>query len=184
MAKHERTDEELMDEQEVEETKADAEEEASEDADEAVTEEEKLQEEIERWKSYTARVQADYDNFKRRSREEKEAAAKYRAQPLAESLLPVLDNFERAMQTAPESEEVQNFTQGMDMVYKQLKEALANEGVEEIEAEGYQFDPEVHQAVMQVDEEGHDSNEVVEVMQKGYLLKDRVIRPAMVKVNQ
>lgn len=129
------------------------------------------------------RTQADYDNFRRRSREEKEAAAKYRAQSLVEELLPVLDNFERALLVETESEETKSLLQGMEMVYRQLLDALVKEGLEVIETVGQTFDPHSHQAVMQVQEEGYGANEIVEELQKGYKLKDRVIRPSMVKVN-
>jgi molecular chaperone GrpE len=129
------------------------------------------------------RVQADYDNFRRRSREEKEAAAKYRAQGFIEELLPALDNFERALSVKPESEEAKSLAQGLNMVYNQLQEALKKEGVTAIETVGQPFDPHLHQAVMQVEEEGFESNQVVEELQKGYKLKDRVLRPSMVKVN-
>ncbi|EZH67832.1 protein GrpE [Bacillaceae bacterium JMAK1] len=129
------------------------------------------------------RHQADYDNFRRRTRQEKEADAKYRSQRLIESVLPVMDNFSRALKHEAETEEGQNIHKGMAMVYDQLVEALKSEGLEEIPTEGEAFDPNVHQAVMQVEEEGFESNQIVEELQKGYLLKDRVVRPAMVKVN-
>ncbi|WP_100406740.1 nucleotide exchange factor GrpE [Bacillus solitudinis] len=129
------------------------------------------------------RVQADYDNFRRRSREEKEAAAKYRAQSFIEGLLPVIDNFERALVVQPEQEETKTLLQGMEMVYRQLQDMLKSEGVEVIATVGEDFNPHLHQAVMQVEEEGFESNQVVEELQKGYKLKDRVLRPSMVKVN-
>ena len=129
------------------------------------------------------RVQADYDNFRRRSREEKESAAKYRAQGFVEELLPALDNFERALSVTPEGEEATSLAQGLNMVYNQLQEALKKEGVTVIETVGETFDPHLHQAVMQVEEEGFESNQIVEELQKGYKLKDRVLRPSMVKVN-
>ncbi|WP_368504856.1 nucleotide exchange factor GrpE [Alkalihalophilus sp. As8PL] len=129
------------------------------------------------------RLQADYDNFRRRSREEKEAAAKYRSQSLVEGLLPVVDSFERALLIKPEAEETQSLLSGIEMVYRQLQETLKNEGVEVIETVGQSFDPHLHQAVMQVTEEGFESNQIVEELQKGYKLKDRVLRPSMVKVN-
>ncbi|MDQ0205525.1 nucleotide exchange factor GrpE [Alkalicoccobacillus murimartini] len=129
------------------------------------------------------RVQADYDNFRRRSRDEKESAAKYRAQGFVEELLPALDNFERALSVKPEGEEAKSLAQGLNMVYNQLQEALKKEGVTVIETVGEAFDPHLHQAVMQVEEEGFESNQVVEELQKGYKLKDRVLRPSMVKVN-
>ncbi|MBU8905631.1 nucleotide exchange factor GrpE [Desertibacillus haloalkaliphilus] len=142
-----------------------------------------LEEKVEDVTNRLLRVQADYDNFRRRSKDEKEAAAKYRAQSLVEELLPVLDNFERALGVEPEHEEAKSIQQGMEMVYRQLQDALTKEGVEVIETVGQQFDPHKHQAIMQVEDDAYKSNEVVEELQKGYQLKDRVIRPSMVKVN-
>ncbi|OIJ16682.1 nucleotide exchange factor GrpE [Anaerobacillus alkalilacustris] len=130
------------------------------------------------------RVQADYDNFRRRTRQEKEAAAKYRSQSLLEELIPAIDNFDRALGVNAESDEAKSIQQGMEMVYRQLTEALKNEGLEVIEAVGQDFDPHYHQAVMQVESEDYQPNVVVEELQKGYKLKDRVIRPSMVKVSQ
>lgn len=129
------------------------------------------------------RVNADYENFRRRTREEKEAAAKYRAQSIVEELLPVLDNFERALSVSVESDEAKSLLQGMEMVYRQLQDALTKEGVAVIEAKGQKFDPHLHQAVMQEASSEHEPNEVIDELQKGYKLKDRIIRPAMVKVN-
>lgn len=142
-----------------------------------------LEKEIEEWKNRALRTQADLENVRRRAKAEKEEDAKYRVQPLAEELLPVMDNFERAMQTQPDNESAQSFIDGMAMVYNQFKSALEQQGVEEIPAQGEYFDPTIHQAVMQADEEGFESNQIVEEMQKGYRLKDRVLRPSMVKVN-
>jgi molecular chaperone GrpE len=130
------------------------------------------------------RAQADFDNFKRRSRLDQEAAQKYRAQSLVSEIIPALDNFERALQIEADNDQTKSLLQGMNMVYNQLVQALKNEGVEAINSVGEQFDPHLHQAVMQIEDENYESNSVVEELQKGYKLKDRVIRPAMVKVNQ
>ncbi|MBD0407969.1 nucleotide exchange factor GrpE [Bacillus sp. 1021] len=130
------------------------------------------------------RVQADFENYKRRSRLEMEAAQKYRSQNVVTEILPALDNFERALQVEAESEQTKSLLQGMEMVRRQLMDALEREGVEAIEAVGQEFDPNLHQAVMQVEDENFGSNIVIEELQKGYKLKDRVIRPSMVKVNQ
>lgn len=130
------------------------------------------------------RLQADFENSRRRARLDLEASEKYRAQSLITNLLPAIDNFERALQMEADSEQAKSILQGMEMVYRSLLEALKNEGAEPIEAVGKEFDPHIHQAVMQVEVEGFDSNHVVEEFQKGYILKDRVIRPSMVKVNQ
>ncbi|MFC0298390.1 nucleotide exchange factor GrpE [Geobacillus jurassicus] len=130
------------------------------------------------------RLYADFENFRRRTRQEMEAAEKYRAQSLASDLLPVLDNFERALKIETDNEQAKSILQGMEMVYRSLVDALKKEGVEPIEAVGKPFDPYLHQAVMQAEVEGYEPNTVVEELQKGYKLKDRVLRPAMVKVSQ
>ncbi|UCZ54485.1 nucleotide exchange factor GrpE [Bacillus shivajii] len=169
----EEVEQELVEDHEVEE----AMEESS--SDEIAKLEQKVQEATDR----LLRVQADYDNFRRRTKQEKEAEAKYRSQRLAEEILPVLDNFERGLAINPESDETNSLLQGMEMVYRQLKDALEKEGVKPIQTVGETFDPQIHQAVMQVESDEYDSNVVVEELQKGYKLNDRVIRPAMVKVN-
>ena len=130
------------------------------------------------------RLQADFDNFRRRTRLDSEAAEKYRAQKLVTELLPALDNFERALKIEADNEQTKSLLQGMDMVYRSLVEALKTEGVEVIEAVGNEFDPNFHHAVMQGEDESFGSNIVTDEFQKGYILKDRVIRPSMVKVNQ
>ncbi len=142
------------------------------------------EEKLEYMENRYLRLQADFENYKRRKQKDFEAAMKYRAQDLITDILPILDNFERALKFKPEHEETKSHMQGMEMIYKSLVEALKKEGVKEIEAVGKEFDPHFHQAVMQANEEGYGSNIVVEEFQKGYLLKDRIIRPAMVKVNQ
>ena len=130
------------------------------------------------------RLQADFDNFRRRSRIELEASAKYRAQSIITDLLPAIDNFERALKMDVDNEQAKSLKQGVEMVYRSLFDALKNEGVEVIESVGKEFDPHLHQAVMQAEDENFGPNIVVEELQKGYMLKDRIIRPAMVKVNQ
>ncbi|MGN8645531.1 nucleotide exchange factor GrpE [Gracilibacillus sp. HCP3S3_G5_1] len=145
---------------------------------------EKLQQEKNELQDHLLRVQAEYDNFRKRTKKEKEADLKYKSQSVVTELLPVLDNFERALQVKIEDKAAKGVVEGLEMVYRQLKTVLENEGVTEIETDGQTFDPNIHQAVMQVEEEGYESNQIVETLQKGYQLKDRVIRPAMVKVNQ
>jgi molecular chaperone GrpE len=130
------------------------------------------------------RLQADFDNFRRRTRLDIEAGEKYKAQKLVTELLPALDNFERALQIEADNDQTRSVLQGMEMVYRSLIEALKKEGVEAIEAVGKEFDPNFHQAVMQGEDENFGSNIVSAEFQKGYMLKDRVIRPSMVQVNQ
>nr|WP_317616385.1 nucleotide exchange factor GrpE [Bacillus sp. HNG] len=127
---------------------------------------------------------ADFENFKRRARLDQETAATYRAQSLVNDLLPALDNFERALQVEATNEQAKSIMQGVEMVYRSIIDALKKEGVEAIEAVGKPFDPNVHQAVMQVSDPDAESNVVLEEFQKGYKLKDRVLRPSMVKVNE
>ncbi|MCI3923221.1 nucleotide exchange factor GrpE [Paenibacillus sp. TRM 82003] len=131
------------------------------------------------------RTQADFDNFRRRSRQEKEEFAKYASQKLIEGLLPVVDNFDRAMAASKEQQDFESLAKGIEMIRRQLSQLLESEGLQSIQAVGEAFNPERHQAIMQVPaEEGQESGIVVEELQKGYILKDKVIRPAMVKVTE
>lgn len=139
---------------------------------------------VEEMENRYLRLQADFDNSRRRSKLDLEAAQKYRVQSLATDLIQALDNFERALAIQTEHEETASMRQGMEMIYRNMIEALKKEGVEPIEAVGQEFDPNVHQAVMQVNDENYGTNIIVEEFQKGYMLKDRVLRPSMVKVNQ
>lgn len=142
-----------------------------------------LQQEKEETYQRMLRLQAEFDNFKKRSQKEKEADRKYKSQDLVNELLPVMDNFERALKIEV-TEATSSLIDGITMVYKQLQDALKSQGVEVIEAEGKEFDPNEHHAVMQIEDDEMESNIVAEELQKGYKLKDRVIRPAMVKVTK
>lgn len=126
------------------------------------------------------RLQADYENFRRRTRQEKEDFYKYASEQLVCALLPVLDNFERALAAGGES--IDSFKSGVEMIHRQFQEVLAAEGVMPVPAVGEEFDPARHEAVLQADSDGHPDNTVVEEFRRGYCLKDKVIRPAMVKV--
>lgn len=129
------------------------------------------------------RIQAEFDNFKKRTQKERIAERKYKSQELVTELLPALDNFERALQVE-KTEDTKGIIDGITMVYNQINDALNAEGVEVIETIGKEFDPHIHHAVMQEENENEASNTVIEELQKGYILNDRVIRPAMVKVNK
>ncbi|RKD73044.1 molecular chaperone GrpE [Sinobaca qinghaiensis] len=156
-------------------------------SDEAVSEDaqriEELEAEVLEWKNRSLRTQADLDNVRKRAKDEKVKLEKYRAEKLLLGMMPALDNFERALKAEPEGEEAKSIYKGVEMVFNQLKEAAEAEGLQEMPTVGEMFDPHYHQAVMQVEEEGFESNQIVEELQKGYLLKDKVLRPAMVKVN-
>ncbi|WP_077618862.1 nucleotide exchange factor GrpE [Bacillus sinesaloumensis] len=143
-----------------------------------------LEAKLEEAENRILRQVADFENFKRRARLDQETAATYRAQSLVSDLLPALDNFERALQIEATNDQSKSIIQGVEMVYRSIIDALNKEGVEAIEAVGTQFDPNVHQAVMQVSEPDSEPNVVLEEFQKGYKLKDRVLRPSMVKVNE
>ena len=129
------------------------------------------------------RVQADFDNFRRRTLKEKEELAQYATSKLVTELLPVMDNFERALATAPATPEFEAFTKGVNMIFRQLEGVLKNEGLTAMETVAQPFNPEYHQAIMQVESEEYEEGIVTEEVQKGYLLKDKVLRPAMVKVS-
>ena len=130
------------------------------------------------------RLRADFDNIRRRNQLDREASEKYRAQSLLSDLLPVIDNFERALQVEATSEETASIVKGIEMVYRSLIEATEKEGLQIIKAEGEQFDPNVHQAVMQEQDSEKETGVVLRELQKGYMLKDRVLRPTMVSVNE
>lgn len=142
-----------------------------------------LKKEIDKLKNDYARAYADTENLKKRLMAEAENTRKYRIQSFAKEILPVIDNLERALKT--ESNEAnEGIIKGVKMTYDQLINALKMEGVEEIECLNKPFDPNTSQALMQEKKEGVESNIVIEVLQKGYMLKDRILRPAMVKVSE
>ena len=130
------------------------------------------------------RLLADYENFKRRATLDKEALQKYRAQNILTNLIPVLDNFSRALSVEAKSDDVNSMMTGMEMIYRSLVGALVSEGLVEIEAQDKEFDPNFHQAIMTESNPDKPSGSVLEELQKGYMLKDRVLRPTMVKVNE
>nr|WP_039809822.1 nucleotide exchange factor GrpE [Jeotgalibacillus malaysiensis] len=169
----------------AEEVKNDAAEETAGDAaEQEAPEEVDWQQKAEEAEDKYLRLHAEFNNYRRRIQKENETLQKYRAQNVVTGILPALDNFERALNIETANEESASLLKGMQMVHSSLLEALKAEGVEIIESVGQQFDPNLHQAVMQVSEEGYESNTVIEELQKGYKLKDRVIRPSMVKVNE
>ena len=144
---------------------------------------EKLKKEIDKLKNDYARAYADTENLKKRLMSEAEQTRKYRIQSFAKEILPVIDNLERALLSETQ-ETNEGLKKGVEMIYNQLIAALKNEGVEEIDCLNKPFDPNLEQAIMQEKVEGVESGVVIEVLQKGYLLKDRILRPAMVKVSE
>ena len=143
-----------------------------------------LEQKLEEAENKQLRLHADFENFKRRLQNEKQTIEKYKAQSLVTDLLPALDNFERALKPEHIDDQLRPFFSGMEMVYKGILDALKNAGVEPIEAVGKPFDPHLHQAVMKENNSDYEPDTVIEEFQKGYKLKDRVIRPSMVKVSE
>lgn len=128
------------------------------------------------------RTFAEFDNFRKRSEKEKSAMYEVGAKDVIEKILPVVDNFERGFKAVSEEELATPFAEGMDKIYKQLLKTLEDLGVKEIEAEGNEFDPNLHNAVMHIEDETLGENIVAEVLQKGYMYRDSVVRHSMVKV--
>lgn len=126
------------------------------------------------------RLQADFENFRRRTRQEKEELAAVVTQGLLTDMLPLLDNFQRAM--AAEAKDIESFKQGVEMIYKQFQDALAKNGLEAIDTTGAKFDPNFHQAVMRVQDPDKEDDTIAAELQKGYMAKGRVLRPSMVQV--
>ncbi|MFC3388607.1 nucleotide exchange factor GrpE [Salinicoccus sesuvii] len=129
------------------------------------------------------KLYAEFDNFKRRNRQEMELNNKYKHQKIVEDLLPIIDNLERALKIEGESEAFDSLLKGVEMVYNDLVNTLMKHDVKEIESTGHAFDPNFHQAVMTEASDEADGT-ILEEFQKGYMLKDRVIRPSMVKVSE
>ena len=145
---------------------------------------EELQNEVNTLKDKNMRIAAEMVNTLRRKDEETTRLLKYSNESLITELLPVIDNFERALNVNATSNDIESYQKGMTMIYNSLKNILEKFEVKEIEAIDKEFDPSYHQAVMQEEKEGTKENIVIEVLQKGYTYKDKVIRPAMVKVSK
>lgn len=143
----------------------------------------KLEEELKQSEDKYLRLYAEFENFKRRKNKEIETNNVYKSQKVITEILPSLDNLERALQVESDNEEIKSLLKGVEMVYDGLLNVLKSEGVELIETENAQFDPNYHHAVMQEEDSEKESGAILDTFQKGYKLKDRVIRPAMVKVN-
>jgi molecular chaperone GrpE len=126
-----------------------------------------------------ARSQAEFENARRRATKEQQDFRDFAMADAIKSLLPVVDNFERALQSKSDAAE---FRAGVDLIYKQLRDVLTKLGVQPIEAKGQQFDPHVHEAIEMVETSDATDHEVLEEWQRGYKFKDRLLRPAMVKV--
>ena len=141
-----------------------------------------LKSEVDRLKNAYAKAYADTENVKRRLQTEADTNKKYRIQSFAKEILPAIDNLERALAASDESES--QLKKGVEMIYNQLIKSLKDEGVEEIDCLNKKFDPNFEQSIMVEKKEGVEPGVVIEVLQKGYMLKDRVLRAAMVKISE
>ncbi len=162
--------------------------EETQDADQDIA---RMQQELETARSENAaaadmmlRLAAEMDNYKKRVIKERESLIKYGSQGMLQELLPMLDNFQRAIESANKSKDFDSFLEGVEMIFRQMCEALGRKGVSPIDAVGETFDPNIHEAVTQVTSEEYPENIVAEELQKGYMLHDRVVRPAMVAVSK
>ena len=142
---------------------------------------ESREEEVNSLRKKIQRLQADFDNYRRRTQKEKDGLGLKAQIELLEEILPVLDNFERALKT---SEVESEFKDGIKLIFKQLYNTLKQKGLEKIECENLEFDPRYHEAIMQVEDCKAESGIVIEELQKGYMFNGKVIRPAMVKVAE
>ena len=192
----EEMEEEILENEEINDT---AEEETVEEAEEAVAEEpetekekgsffkkkekkDKKDEKIEELTDRVRRQMAEFDNFRKRTEKEKTQMFETGAKSIVEKILPVVDNFERGLAAVTEEEKGTPFVEGMEKIYKQMMTVLEEAGVKPIEAVGQAFDPNLHNAVMHVEDEEFGENIIAEEFQKGYTYRDSVVRHSMVKV--
>lgn len=138
--------------------------------------------EIEELNSRLLRLQADFVNFRKRVEKEKESTITYALECIITDILPIIDNFQRAIESEKSRAEEDSFYLGIEMIYQQLLKLLKDNGVDEIKSLNEDFDPNFHHAVFMEESKEYDSGKITEVLQKGYILKDKVIRPTMVKV--
>lgn len=142
----------------------------------------KKDEQIEELNDRVKRQMAEFENFRKRTEKEKSQMYDMGAKSIVEKILPVIDNFERGLAAVPEDAKDDPFVDGMNKIYKQMISVLEEAGVKAIEAEGKEFDPDFHNAVMHVEDESLGENIVAEELQKGYMYRDTVVRHSMVKV--
>jgi molecular chaperone GrpE len=130
------------------------------------------------------RVYAEFENYKKRAVKDKTEFIKYANEGLVKALLGVIDNLERAVDESKKNAHAEGLVEGVEMVLNQLKDILDKHGVREVQAQGAPFDPNLHEAMMHEDSEEHEDNTVIEEFQRGYILNDRLLRPALVKVSR
>ena len=143
-----------------------------------------LEREADEWRDRCLRTAAEMENLRRRTQREAEEERKRANERLISDLLPALDNFARALESAEQTANLEALKSGVELIYRQLSDVLGRQGLARIEALGQPFDPNVHEAIMQVEpQEGQSPHEVVEELRAGFRLNDRVLRPTLVKVT-
>lgn len=167
---------------EKEDAEEDIEEKDKKKKEKKVEKKDKKDEKIEELNDRIMRNMAEFDNFRKRSEREKAQMFEMGVKDIVEKILPVVDSFERGLMTVSEENKEDAFVAGMEKIYKQFKKTLEDAGITEMDAEGKPFDPNFHNAVMHVEDENYGENVVVQVLQKGYMYRDTVVRYAMVKV--
>jgi len=157
---------------------------ASQQAESSAEDAERFRKEAEVWYDRFVRLQADFDNYRKRTAQEREEWVRSASRRLVEKLLPVVDHFELAAASSRQNRDFDALAKGVDMILRQLEQLLREEGVEPIETVGRPFDPELHEAIMRVDSAEHGEGVVVEEVRRGYRMHGKVLRPALVKVSQ
>ena len=143
-----------------------------------------IDKEADQYLDYLKRLKAEFDNYKKRNLKEQGRKITLFSEDLIKQFLPIVDDLERALDVVKEKEDVTSFVRGVEIIFNQLKNTLGKQGLEQIRAKGEPFDPYLHEAIMKVELDEYPDNIIVEEMRKGYKLKDRVLRPTMVKVNK
>ena len=144
----------------------------------------KKDEELRNLQDKYLRICADFENYKKRSMKEQMESAKYANERILKELLPVIDNLERAILHSKETSDLKGLVEGVELTYKQFLDSLGRFGVKVVQSIGEPFDPSRHQALGQVETDKHDENIVIDELQKGYLLEDRMLRPALVNISR
>ncbi|MBN2110519.1 MAG: nucleotide exchange factor GrpE [Methanosarcinaceae archaeon] len=157
---------------------------SSETADSAKAEESPQEDEVAQLQEKLLRLSAEFDNFRKRNIREREEFRKFAVEQMITELLEVYDNFERAIESAKQTDDVESVVKGVEMVFKQFTAILEKEGLQRIECQGEEFDPNLHEAIMHVEHPGHEEGTIVDVCKPGYYLHTKVIRPAMVAVSK
>lgn len=175
-------EEERKDQESAEQEDSEKEEKGTSEPDKKTGKKDPKDAQIEELQDRLKRQMAEFDNFRKRTEKEKAAMYEVGARDIIEKILPVLDNFERGLAAVPEDVKESSFAEGVEMIYKQFIKTLEDAGVEMIEAVGQQFNPDLHNAVMHIDDEAYGENEISQELQKGYKYRGTVVRHSMVQV--